>query len=96
MSTAGVMRAGPLVTRGTALYMKLAPPAWKSSFLYNVTPTATLNFDEAGVWRQALLFFVPLKMTSVIDVRRCSLRSRCLSSEQSGEPKHLKRHWTLC
>lgn len=81
-STAGVMRAGR-VTHGTALYTKVAPPAWKSSFQYSVTHTATPNSDETGVWRRALLsFFFSCKMTSVIDVPRHPLCSKCLSSDE--------------
>lgn len=64
ISTAGAKRVDLPATRGTALYMTVAPHAWKSSFLCSVTLTATPNFDER--WNQwwAVLF---CKMTRMID-----------------------------
>lgn len=48
ISTAGAKKVDLSATHGTALYMTAAPHAWKSSFLCNVTRTATRNFDESG------------------------------------------------
>lgn len=71
MSTAGVKRHDLPPICGMALYMTVALPAWKSSFLYSVTHTAAPNSDETGVtkWAVRLLFFSFFcKMTSLIDV----------------------------
>ena len=57
MSTAGAKRVDPPLTHGTALYTKAAPPAWKSSFLYSATHTATPNSDETRRVLLSLFFF---------------------------------------
>lgn len=58
-STAGTKRGDLPATHGMDLYMTVAPHAWRSSFLYSATHTATPNSDETGVWRRVvrLCFF---------------------------------------
>lgn len=63
-STVGVKRVDRPVTRGTALYTTDARHAWRSSFLYSATHTATPNSDETGVQRRGtclFFFFFPAK-----------------------------------
>lgn len=71
MSTVCWVKRADLPSKpGTALYMKVAPPAWRSSSLYSATHTATPNSDETGVWRWAehLFFYSLAKWHRLIDV----------------------------
>lgn len=83
MSTAGVKRHDLPPICGMALYMTVALPAWKSSFLYSVTHTAAPNSDETGVtkWAVRLLFFSFFfaKLHHWLMYLFSTLCSRCLS-----------------
>lgn len=110
MSTAGVKRHDLPPICGMALYMTVALPAWKSSFLYSVTHTAAPNSDETGVtkWAVRLLFFSFFLQNDITDWCTSSVHSAAVASHstvafcKSIEAERKKKlsqdfiHWTLC